>query len=303
MTFPPQPPLPKASDVQLTPRLLERAAHSIGLALDHADKLLGRGLDGRGKEQDIAAIKDGASGPTRDARLRLYELLHETAELAQSSALDHLRALPADLTRDPRPTFSHLTLARVAMEAGGMFAYLTDRDVDVRELIARVAGIQMADVDTALRFAESHTERPDLVAAMQETEQELLALFQAAGVTHRRNKRGQLSETELDGHKTSGDMAIGKAARAFLGHDAHDPYNLLSGGAHSRPWLLRTGRETPPDGGSVLYLLWFTKALLTAWLERWAAYTGAELDPPIAKVVQGITITIQRAAEGDFNTA
>ncbi|MGW6848977.1 hypothetical protein ACWGCK_09475 [Streptomyces virginiae] len=286
--------------MQLTPRLFERSSDAITRAVDRAEQVLDQGLKGRGRLLDIAAIKDGASGRKKDARLWVYELLLESAELARGNAFDHLRALPADLARDPRPALSHFTLVRAAMEAGGMFGYLTERDVDVHELLARIAGLRIADVDSALRFAESHSGSPGLVAEVRKTEGELLDLFAAGGITHRRDRRGKLLETEVGGHTADGDMKIAKAARAFLDHDGHDPYNLVSGSAHSRPWVLGPAKDSSP-GGAVLYLLWFTDALLTAWLNRWSAFTGVEPDPSIAKVTQSIRFTIARAAAGEFH--
>ncbi|MET7634256.1 hypothetical protein ACWCW2_20395 [Streptomyces sp. NPDC001773] len=302
MTFPPQPPVPKTSDVQLTPRLLERSAEAITRAVTQAEEALSRGRKGRGRLLDLAAIKDGASGNKQQARLWLYELLDQSVDLAQRNAFDHLRALPADITREPAPGLSHLTLVRAAMEAGGIFNYLTDRDVNVHELLARIAGLRLADIDSAKRFAASHTGRPDLVAIVQKTETELLDLLTAAGITHKRDKNGKLLKTEIDGHSADGDMKIAKAARAFIGHDEHDPYNLLSGGAHSRSWMLSGAAEAAP-AGSILYMLWFVETLLIAWLERWAAYTEFEPEPTVSKIVQSLRFTISRAATGDFNAA
>lgn len=302
MTLPPQPPPRRVANVQVTPELMAQSARAVGVALTHAEDLLGEGLDGTGRRQDIAAIKANAQGQQRAARLRLYEMGCEAARLAQNSALDHLRSLPADLAREPGPTLSHLTLVRVALEAGGMFGYVTERGVDVKLLLARIAGIKIADNTTALTFAESHGDRPDLVAGQQVAVDSFAALLAQAGVTHKLNKWGKVIETELDGHKTKGDISIGKAAVDFLGTGGPDPYKLLSGGAHSRPWLLGTNETTLPQAGSVIYALSITMELLLSWLERWAAYTGSDAATAARRVRQAMTITLQRAAEGDFNS-
>lgn len=305
MTFPPQLPPPTVANIQVTPELMAKLARALRLALGHAEGLLGQGLDGVGRTQDIAAIKAGAQGSRREARLWLYDLGYEAARLAQSSALDHLWSLPADLTREPGPVLSHLTLVRVALEAGGLFGYLTERGVDVRLLLARVAGVKIADNLNARNLAATHEGRdPSILAGQERTIQSFSSTLAEAGVKERFDKnRRKVIETELEGHKTKGDISIGQAAMTFLGEGHAGAYNLLSGGAHSRPWLLRTNEITTPEAGSVIFALSTALGLLTAWLERWGAYTGNDATPTIKKVRQPLEIVLQRAAERDFNTA
>ncbi|MEV0992739.1 hypothetical protein [Streptomyces sp. NPDC049949] len=305
MTFPPQLPPPTVANIQVTPELMQKLARALRVALGHAEGLLEQGLDGVGRTQDIAAIKAGAHGQQRAMRLWLYDMGYEAARLAQNSALDHLCALQADLTREPGPVLSHLTLVRVALEAGGMFGYLTERGVDVRLLLARIAGVKIADNVNARNLAATHKDRdPSILAGQERTILSFESTLAQAGVTRRLAKNGwMVIETELEGHKTKGDIAIANAAMDFLGEGHPGAYNLLSGGAHSRPWLLGTNETTTPDAGSVIYALSITVGLLTAWLGWWGAYTGNDVGPAVKRVRQPLEIVLQRAAAGDFNTA
>ncbi|MFF4455004.1 hypothetical protein [Streptomyces goshikiensis] len=305
MTFPPEPPPRRVANIQVTPELMAKSASALRLALGYAESMLGQGLDGVGRTQDLAAIKAGAHGERRAMRLWLYDMACDTARLAQNSALDHLRSLPADLTREPGPVLSHLTLVRVALEAGGMFGYVTERGVDVRLLLARIAGVKIADNLNARNLAATHEGRdPNILAGQERAIRSFESTLAKAGVTHRLHPQGwKVTETELEGHKTKGDIGIGKAAMAFLGEGHPGAYNLLSGGAHSRPWLLGTNETTTPDAGSVIYALSITVGLLTAWLDRWGAYTGNDVGPTVKKVRQPLEIVLQRAAAGDFNRA
>ncbi|MEV6681386.1 hypothetical protein AB0N09_31620 [Streptomyces erythrochromogenes] len=303
MTLPPLSPPPTVANIQITAELMAKSAHALCVALGHAEAMLGQGLDGVGRQQDIAAIKAGAQGPQQAVRLTLYEMAYEAALLAQKSALDHLRSLSADLIREPGPALSHLTLVRAALEAGGLFGYLTERGVDVRLLLARIAGVKLADAINARNLAETHKDRdPGILASQERLMQSFESTLTRAGVIHKFDKkRRKVVATEVEGHATKGDIYIGQAALAFLGSEHAGAYNLLSGGAHSRPWMLGANESAAPAAGSVIYALSLTLALITAWLERWAAYTGNDATPTIKRVRQPLHIVLTRAAAGEFN--
>ncbi|MEV8095233.1 hypothetical protein [Kitasatospora sp. NPDC085879] len=301
MVFELEPP-PRATDIALTPELLTAAAKAVRICLGHVGPVLARGLAGAGLDADRLAIKASANNRSKikRGRLCLHELAVDAAELAAASAVDHLYAFAADLTREPLPVLSHLTPVRAALEAGGLFGHLADRTDDVSLRLARIAGMWLVDCDSARKLATSHNSTT-MIADAQATESSLHRMLDDAGVTWRRNGQGKPINVALDGQVVPrADIGVAAGTRKFLGPaaGAFDPYNSLSGGAHTRPWMHGGNRGT--GAGSVLTAVWVAREVLARFLVLWGTYAGQDVGTESAKVRQALTGVLNRAAAGDF---
>ncbi|WP_285530382.1 hypothetical protein [Streptomyces lavendulae] len=106
-----------------------------------------------------------------------------------------------------------------------------------------------------------------------------------AKVLERRNAKGTLVGYEVDGDTATLDFSITERARTALPSWIPMPYALLSGAAHSRPWMTDRARKTAMDTGSalvgeaatVMTALMVAMASLEMSLRAWQGYFGCDL--------------------------
>jgi hypothetical protein len=191
--------------------------------------------------RDMAAIRR-LPQPAQDVRSRLIGLGMSGATVSWASADDHLRALEADLRRQPAPVWSMMTLARAIQESAVFVCYVAEPEIGVHERLTRIAATWLQDVDYLTKAApEWH---PGRQSARQDRQFRIDELVRAGFIL---NSATAPTTVSLDGASTPVNLNVTARAKLLMPPDAPEPYRLASGAVHARPWFL-SGNAIEQDG-------------------------------------------------------
>jgi hypothetical protein len=229
--------------------------------------------------KDAAAIRSLPAGSEQEARRNLHSLLLDAGDLAWRHAVDHVRSLEHDLFMDPPPVWSPLSLARVTLEGCAFTGHLFDPEIGLRQRLARAAALRVAEarneIGAAGNFGE--VEQAGAAAQLQAAEQ----LVAHAGAEPRLNRRGRVMGYSIGGEFAPIDYKIAAQVRHFLPDWAQGAYQLMSGAAHGRPWMIVRGRSSGEDwageAATVLAAVMAVMAALEAGIAVWGAYFGLDV--------------------------
>ncbi|MFK0223939.1 hypothetical protein ACIQWN_37900 [Streptomyces vinaceus] len=217
------------------------------------------------------------------ARMSLHSMLIDIVGLSFDTALDHVRALEHDIVRDPAPVWSPLVSARAVLESCLFLEYLIDPSISCGLRLARCAGLWRKDTDHATKAARVFGPEQQAGAANMDTY--VTRALKDAKVLECHNAKGTLVGYKVDGAAASLDFSITERARTALPAWIPMPYGLLSGAAHSRPWMTDRARKTGMNAGSglvgeaatVMTALMVAMASLEMSLKAWQGYFGCDL--------------------------
>ncbi|MDX3233226.1 hypothetical protein [Streptomyces sp. ME19-01-6] len=238
---------------------------------------------------DIETI-NANSDPVGTARGSLHGMLLEIAGLSWDTALDHVRALEHDIVRKPPPVWSPLVAARAVLESCLFLEYLIDPSISCALRLARCAGLWRKDTEHTAKLArvlgpEREVEAVDLDAYVTQS-------LADANVVQRHNAKGKLVGYEVDGESAGLDYNITERVASALPSWLPTPYGLLSGAAHSRPWMTNRARNLAAgsddrlvgEAATVMTALMVVMASLEMSLVAWQGYFGFDLTEPLAKL-------------------
>lgn len=236
---------------------------------------------------DIAAMTAMAE-PEATARLSLHSMLIDIVGLSFETALDHVRALEHDIVRDPAPVWSPLVSARAVLESCLFLEYLIDPSISCSLRLARCAGLWRKDTDHAANAARVFG--PEQQAEAAKFDAYVTQALADAKAMERHNTKGKLVGYTVDGETANLDFVITERARIALPTWIPMPYGLLSGAAHSRPWMTDRARKTGAHTGSglvgeaatVMTALMVAMASLEMSLKAWQGYFGLDLGETLA---------------------
>ncbi|WP_331739801.1 hypothetical protein OG590_39090 (plasmid) [Streptomyces goshikiensis] len=228
--------------------------------------------------------------PEATARRSLHSMLIDIVGLSFDTALDHVRSLEHDIVRDPAPVWSPLVSARAVLESCLFLEYLIDPSISCGLRLARCAGLWRKDTDHAAKAARVFG--PEEHAQAAHMDAYVTRALAEAKVVERRNAKGTLVGYEVDGDTAPLDFSITERARTALPSWIPMPYGLLSGAAHSRPWMTDRARMAGMDTGSglvgeaatVMTALMVAMASLEMSLRAWQGYFGCDLGETLTEL-------------------
>jgi hypothetical protein len=234
------------------------------------------------------AIVNATPDPVGTARGSLHGMLLDIAGMSYDTALDHVRALEQDILRKPPPVWSPLVLARAVLESCLFFEYLFEPSIPGALRLARCAGLWRKDTDHSANLAK--VLGPEHEADAAELDIYVTQALDECDLTVRRSANGRITGYILDGEVSSLDYNITERARNSLPSWLPMPYGLLSGAAHSRPWMTDRARVVAKDSGlvgeaaTVMTAVMVAMASLEMCLKTWQGYFGFELNTKLAEL-------------------
>lgn len=232
------------------------------------------------------ATNNSTPDPIGTARGSLHGMLLEIAGLSFDTALDHVKALEHDIVRKPPPVWSTLVMARAVLESCLFFDYLFDPSISGALRLARCAGLWRKDTDHRANLARV-LEREEEV---MEVDAYVTRALEECNIVARRNDKDKLTGYTVDGEVSSLDFNITDRARSRLPSWIPMPYGLLSGAAHSRPWMTDRARTQSKDGdlvgeaATVLTAITVVMASMEMCLRDLQGYFGYELDAALVEL-------------------
>ena len=209
----------------------------------------------------------------RDVWSRLTGNVLSAARLAQASLHDHLNALENDVARKPPAVWTPLMIARGVAESVALGCYLINPAVDLETRIARAAGLLVTEADNA--FMADKTLQPSTTSNRQQVIEEMAR----GGITI----TGDPGRTKVTIGATSvpADFKVSEEVRRHLAAGAPQPYRLMSGAAHVRPWLLSRTATPTADGfegeaATVSAAAFIAMLELEFWVREWTGYFGLD---------------------------
>ncbi|MDX3592213.1 hypothetical protein PV749_13925 [Streptomyces sp. ID03-2B] len=235
---------------------------------------------------EVAAI-NSTPEPLGSARGSLHAMLLEIAGLSFDTAVDNVKALEHDIVRNPPPVWSPLVLARAVLESCLFFDYLFDPSISGALRLARCAGLWHKDTDHSSNLAkilEQDEEAEDLRAYVRKALAE-------CNIVARTSTSGKITGYIVDGEVSNLDFVITERAKSSLPSWLPMPYGLLSGAAHSRPWMTNRARTMSKDGSglvgeaaTVMTAIMVAMASMEMCLRIFQGYFGYELDAALAEL-------------------
>ncbi|MFE7183151.1 hypothetical protein [Streptomyces erythrochromogenes] len=245
---------------------------------------------------EVASIKS-TPDPIGTARGSLHGMLLEIAGMSFDTALDHMKALEHDITREPPPVWSTLVMARAVLESCLFFDYLFEPSISGALRLARCAGLWRRDTDHSANLAKV-LEREDEAT---EVDAYVTKALEACDIIARRNDKNRLTGYIVDGEVSNLDFNITDRARNRLPEWMPMPYGLLSGAAHGRPWMTDRARTMSKDGerlvgeaATVMTAVMVVMASMEMCLRDLQGYLGYELDTALAELEQYRKVTSLR---------
>ncbi|WP_457492440.1 hypothetical protein [Streptomyces sp. P5_D11] len=227
--------------------------------------------------------------PVGTARGSLHGMLLDIAGMSWDTALDHVRALEHDIVRKPSPVWSPLVMARAVLESCLLFDYLFEPSISGELRLARCAGLWRKDTDHTTNLAkilEQEEEAAKLDAYVTQALDDCNAVV-------RKSAKGKTTGYVVDGEDSNLDYNITDQARDRLPEWLPMPYGLLSGAAHSRPWMTDRARARGNEGdglvgeaATVMTALMVAMASLEMGVKSWQGYFGLDLDAALAEMGQ-----------------
>lgn len=252
-----------SGDIALTESLQEAISQTILDCLSVAEQAFPDLGTGAGARTEAEAIREVSEGAERWGRLTLHRLSIGIGNLVWNSGRDYFRAVAHDvLRRAPLPIWSTTSLVRSALEAEANFAYLYKRESNVSKRIGRTAAILLNDEPYVGKVAKQAG--GGAVAEVGATVAGLRRICEHAGVEVIKNPKTKKQDVHVDGARVGYELIFANVIREFWPEEAGHPYDLLSGAAHSRPWMLSTGDMSGPTAINVLIV---SGLVMSTWLE------------------------------------
>ncbi|MFE3205838.1 hypothetical protein [Embleya sp. NPDC059237] len=219
------------------------------------------------------------------ARMSLLDLLLDVTRLFWDNALDHARAVEANVLATPAPVWAPLTLSRTVMENVLLHHYLLDSSIAGGLRLARLAGLWRTDIGHMEKMAEA-LGHPGAAANTANTKSGASRVLADARVRERFNTSGKLVGYEADGDKAAMDVNITEQARAAMPTWLPAPYRLLSGAAHGRRWMIGrarvgaagTGEALVSEAATLVTAAMVVFGSLEVAVATWQNYLGVDLD-------------------------
>jgi hypothetical protein len=258
----------------------ETAATTIREAVDIVESAFAEPANQDSPFQRDQAVIDAMNEDVREVRSRLIGTGISGSNMVFQNAIDHLRMLAVDATREPAPVWSPLTNTRVILETIVVACYMLEPGISTELRIARIAGMLIAEADKAYQADRTFTTAAEASSAAHRNE--TLSEMARGGIVlngkpPKRSVRVGVERAQADLNMTY------ETTRLLNGSLPGEPYRLLSGASHARPWLLRrvateeNGRFTGQT--ATLATAVVTSLLsLEAWADCWSGYFGIEMD-------------------------
>ncbi|MFC5663563.1 hypothetical protein ACFP3U_11290 [Kitasatospora misakiensis] len=288
-------PTPTSSNVDLTPALREAIAGTILDCLVIAEAAFPDLASGQGAQADKAAIRENSmEGMELAGRLTLHRIALGVGKITWSSGRDYLRAAAHDLTRhDPDAAWSTTSLVRSALEAEAGFGYLFKAESNVQKRLGRTASMLLTDARYVSQQARALGE--PTISKIDSSAHGLDRICSHAGVRVLEDGERSKQQIEVGGARVSHELVIANVISGFWPKEAVHPYTLLSGAAHSRPWMLASGVSRGPTAINVLIV---SGLVLSTWLDLAGTYAGVDLTAEMDQVSGYIAGTATEALNG-----
>ncbi|MEV4888208.1 hypothetical protein AB0K48_02300 [Nonomuraea sp. NPDC055795] len=236
----------------------------------------------RAETATLAALR---ASTKQEARQALHSLALDGGNLAWLNAVDHIRALEHDILMQPPPVWSPLSLARAALEGCALTHYLWEGSIGLPLRLARVTSLRVREAQYEAKA--SAVTWPEGQAAAQARLAEAEQLASAAGAIV--EKKTQRSKKVIKGYRVDGayaplDFTISERINAFMpSWVPPSSYSLLSGAAHSRPWVINRARTEQPDewageAATVMTAAVIALGALDAALATWSGFFGVNVE-------------------------
>lgn len=237
---------------------------------------------------EIAKV-NATPDPVGAARGSLHGMLLDIAGMSWDTALDHVRALEHDIVRKPSPVWSPLVMARAVLESCLLFDYLFEPSISCPLRLARCAGLWRKDTDHTTNLAKVLGEEEQAA----ELDVYVTKALDECNIVARRSASEKITGYVVDGEVSNLDYNITERARNSLPDWIPMPYGLLSGAAHSRPWMTdrarRQGNEEDGlvgEAATVMTALMVSMASLEMGVKSWQGYFGLDLAADLAEMDQ-----------------
>ncbi|MEU5218493.1 hypothetical protein AB0G79_20160 [Streptomyces sp. NPDC020807] len=285
--------IPQGEEIQLmavpiTEEFAEAAAEVLRGYRELVEKCVGHPEPTEGSPfmAEVARINT-TPDPLGTARGSLHAMLVEIAGMSFDTAIDHMRALEHDIVRKPPPVWSTLVMARAVLESALLVDYLFDPSISGALRLARCAGLWRKDTDHRTNLAKV-LEREDEVT---EVDAYVTKALDECNIVARHNAKGKLTGYSADSEVSPLDYNITERAKGRLPSWMPMPYGLLSGAAHSRPWMTNRARVVAEDGSglvgeaaTVMTAVMVAMASMEMCLRALQGYFGYALDTALAEL-------------------
>ncbi|MET9451100.1 hypothetical protein [Streptomyces cinerochromogenes] len=229
--------------------------------------------------REVDTLAAMPAGDERGARQALHSMLLDAGGLVWMQGVDHIRALEHDIVMDPPPVWSPLTLGRVTLECCAFTGYLFDPAIPLGRRLARSVGLRVTEARNEGGAAANFGPVEQTMARAGLTEAETMAAD--AGAAPRRDRRNKIIGYSIDGEYAPLDHKIAPQIKDFLPDWAMGSYQLMSGAAHGRPWMIARGRsageEWVGEAATVLAAVMTVMAALESGLAAYAGYFGHDV--------------------------